>query len=109
MLSYNQTFLCVFLTLAGGEKGAPRIAPNTHHQRVSDQVVALITLELQSASCVQVVFLHFAVQDVFWAVAAFHRWHERQWQEMKWHELSNKQKLRAMVNDDLDHFPYIHM
>lgn len=73
-------FLCVFLqflTLAGGESGAPRVAPNARHQRVSDQVVACIALELHSAPCVQGKFLHFAMQNLFGAATAFSNWHER--------------------------------
>ncbi len=60
-----------FLTLAGGESGPPGVAPHTHHQRISHQAVAFITLELQGPSRVQVVFLYFAVQHLFWAVTAF--------------------------------------
>lgn len=64
-------FLCVSLTLAGGESGAPGIAPHTHHQRVSHQAEAFITLEPQSAARVQVVLLDFTVQHMFRADAAF--------------------------------------
>lgn len=73
-------FLCVFvrfLTLASGESGAPRVAPNARHQRVSDQVVAYIALELHSTPCVQGKFLHFAMQNLFGAVTAFSNWHEK--------------------------------
>lgn len=60
---------CV-LTLAGGESGAPGVAPYAHHQRISHQVVAVVTLELQSMPSVQAEFLHFTVQHLFGADAA---------------------------------------
>ena len=39
----------VCLTLAGGEGGAPGVAPQTHHQGVSHQPVAFVTEELHGA------------------------------------------------------------
>lgn len=59
----------MFLTLAGGEGGAPGVGAHTHHQRLSHQPVAFITLELHSAPGVQVVFQHFTVKHLLQAVA----------------------------------------
>lgn len=65
------------LTLAGGESGAPGVAPYAHHQRISHQVVAVVTLELQSMPSVQAEFLHFTVQHLFGADAASDHWQDR--------------------------------
>lgn len=65
------------LTLAGGESGAPGVAPYAHHQRISHQVVAVVTLELQSMPSVQAEFLHFTVQHLFGADAATDHWQDR--------------------------------
>lgn len=63
------------LTLASGEGSAPGVSPDTHHQRFSHQVVALVALDLHSAPGGQAVLLHLAVQHLFGGVAASSRGH----------------------------------
>lgn len=62
------------LTLTGGEGGAPGVSSHTHHQRISHQSVAFITLKLYSTPSVQVVLLHFAIEYLFGAYTASSCW-----------------------------------